>query len=66
LIGVTYHSLPYLTFSIIFLFVVLSFGSGCYMYPKKVVPSSSYEKKGLECPRLMQAGKRMENEMGYK
>jgi hypothetical protein len=36
LIGVTYHSFSYLTFFILIPFVVLSFGSGCYMYPKKV------------------------------
>jgi hypothetical protein len=30
-------------------FIVLYFGNGCYMYPKKVCTSSSYEKKGLEC-----------------
>jgi hypothetical protein len=30
------------------------------MYPKKVCTSFSYEKKGLECPRLMQLVKIME------
>jgi hypothetical protein len=47
--------IPYkvLILSIYFPFVVLCFWSGCYLYLKKFFTSFSYEKKGIECPKLM-------------
>jgi hypothetical protein len=59
--GLDRGNIPFLSILNTFIYiplVVLSFGSGCYMYPKKVCTSSSYEKKGLECPRLMQLVKK--------